>query len=151
MTDTYTPAARLKQGGYIHRADGAWREITSLVQILRPAKFAMVVLSDGFKVNIPHTEEVLYRTAAQHQAVAVEVTVNCADVWIDDPHDGDNLKALGVGHQLELDKPTSGMRPGVWQVVEYHGEFQDRATMRRLTAEDIKALRRAEATARIYS
>lgn len=141
MTDTYKPAARLKQGGYIQRSDGTWREITSLVQIFSPARFAMVVLSDGFEVSIPHTEEVLYRTASQQRAVAVEVTVHCCDIELDN---GESLKDLGVGNYLELRRNAAGMRPGTWLLVEYHGEFHDRATLRRPSAEEIAAYRQAE-------
>ncbi|WP_329131431.1 hypothetical protein OG552_10190 [Streptomyces sp. NBC_01476] len=64
----FTPAARIKEGGFIRRPNGSWQEITSLVQVLSPAKFAMVTLADGHKVNIPHTHEVIYRTAKQQAA-----------------------------------------------------------------------------------
>ncbi|MFE7395692.1 hypothetical protein [Streptomyces sp. NPDC057557] len=55
------------------------------------------------------------------------VTVNCFDVQLDN---GENLKALAIGDHLDLSEPAAGMQPGTWQVVAYHGEFQDRATMR---------------------
>ena len=70
-----------------------------------------------------------------------EITVDCFDVEI---YNGENLKALGVGNYLELDKPTVGMRPGTWQLVAYHGEFQDQATLRPVPAAEIAALRRSE-------
>lgn len=66
-TSSYRPAARLKEGGFIARADGTFHEITSLVQILSPVGMAMVTLADGFEVTIPHTREVNYRTAAQQR------------------------------------------------------------------------------------
>ncbi|MFB6873721.1 hypothetical protein [Streptomyces sp. NPDC056323] len=55
------------------------------------------------------------------------VTVNCFDVRLDN---GENLKDLAVGDHLDLPEPAAGMQPGTWQVVAYHGEFQDQATMR---------------------
>lgn len=67
---SYTPAARIKEGGFIRRSNGSWQEITSLIQVTSPAKFAMVTLADGHEVNIPHSREVVYRTAKQ-QAKAV--------------------------------------------------------------------------------
>jgi hypothetical protein len=71
----FTPAARIKEGGFIRRSNGSWQEITSLVQVLSPAKFAMVELADGFKVNIPHTREVIYRTAKQQAAIVAKAGV----------------------------------------------------------------------------
>lgn len=68
---SYTPAARIKEGGFIRRSNGSWQEITSLVQVTSPAKFAMVTLADGFEVSVPHTREVAYRTAKQ-QAKATD-------------------------------------------------------------------------------
>jgi hypothetical protein len=68
--DSYRPAARLREGDFIARADGSFQEITRLVQILSPVRMAMVTLADGFEVSIPHTHEVNYRTATQ-QAKAV--------------------------------------------------------------------------------
>jgi hypothetical protein len=65
MSDTYRPAARLREGMFLCRADGTWQKITSLVQITSPAKFAMVTLADGFEVSIPHTHEVNCRTAKE--------------------------------------------------------------------------------------
>lgn len=62
---SYTPAARIKEGGFIRRDNGSWQEITSLIQVTGPLKVAMVTLADGLKVNIPHTHEVIYRTAKQ--------------------------------------------------------------------------------------
>jgi hypothetical protein len=62
---TYRPAARIKQGDFIRRDNGTYQQITSLVQVLSPAKFAMVTLADGHEVSIPHTHEVIYRTAKQ--------------------------------------------------------------------------------------
>ncbi|MFJ5294489.1 hypothetical protein [Streptomyces sp. NPDC088348] len=70
-----------------------------------------------------------------------EMTVDCFDVELDN---GENLKDLGEGNYLELAQLAAGMRPGTWQLIEYHGEFQDRATLRRLSAEDISAYRQAE-------
>lgn len=66
--ETYRPASKLREGDYIWRTNGTWQQITSLVQVTSPAKFAMVTLADGFEVNIPHTHEVNYRTAAQMAA-----------------------------------------------------------------------------------
>ncbi|WP_329595878.1 hypothetical protein OG195_44735 (plasmid) [Streptomyces sp. NBC_01362] len=59
------------------------------------------------------------------------LTVNCFDVQLDN---GENLKALAVGDYLNLTEPAAGMQAGTWQVVAYHGEFWDRATMRLVTA-----------------
>jgi hypothetical protein len=61
----YTPAARIKEGGFIRRSNGSWQRITRLIQVTGPAKFAMVTLADGHEVSIPHTHEVVYRTAKQ--------------------------------------------------------------------------------------
>jgi hypothetical protein len=66
----YRPAARIKEGDFIRRDNGSYQEITSLIQVLSPAKFAMVTLADGHKVSIPHTHEVIYRTAKQQAATA---------------------------------------------------------------------------------
>jgi hypothetical protein len=66
-TGTYRPAARLKKGWQIWRANGTWQEITSVIQITSPMKFAMVTLADGFEVSIPHTHEVLTRTPSEVQ------------------------------------------------------------------------------------
>ncbi|MFE6127484.1 hypothetical protein ACFQ6Q_04290 [Streptomyces sp. NPDC056437] len=71
MPETYRPAARLREGDFIARADGSFQEITSLVQVLKPVGFAMVTLADGFKVNIPHTHEVNCRTAKQQAKAGV--------------------------------------------------------------------------------
>lgn len=65
---TYRPAARIKEGDYIRRADGSWQKIASLIQVTGPVAFAMVTLADGFEVSIPHTREVAYRTAKQQAA-----------------------------------------------------------------------------------
>ncbi|MEU9849320.1 hypothetical protein [Streptomyces sp. NPDC047985] len=73
--------------------------------------------------------------------LAHEVTVDCFDAQLDN---GENLKDLGVGGYLELAEPTAGMHPGTWQLVEYHGEFQDQATLRWQTAEDTAAYQQAE-------
>ena len=70
-TVSYRPAARIKEGGFIRRSNGSWQAITSLIQVTSPAKFAMVTLADGHEVSIPHTHEVIYRTAKQ-QAVAAK-------------------------------------------------------------------------------
>lgn len=67
MSETYRPAARLKEGEFIARADGTFQEITSLVQILSPVGMAMVTLADGFEVTIPHTHEVTWRPAVQQK------------------------------------------------------------------------------------
>jgi hypothetical protein len=72
MTETYRPAARLKEGDFIARSDGSFQKITSLVQVLKPVGFAMVTLADGFKVDIPHTHEVNWRSAAQQARTEAE-------------------------------------------------------------------------------
>lgn len=64
-------------------------------------------------------------------APADVVTVDCFDVELDN---GENLKALAVGDHLELSEPAAGMRPGTWQVVDFHGRFRDQATMRPVPA-----------------
>ena len=64
-------------------------------------------------------------------AAGYSVTVDCFDVQLDN---GENLKALSVGDHLDLSEPAAGMQAGTWQVVAYHGEFWDRATMRLVTA-----------------
>ncbi|MFE7105600.1 hypothetical protein ACFU98_10755 [Streptomyces sp. NPDC057575] len=69
--------------------------------------------------------------AVARQILGTTVTVSCSDVRL---NNGENLKALAVGDSLELSEPTAGMQPGTWQVVAYHGEFQDRATMRPVPA-----------------
>lgn len=69
MNQTYRPAARLKEGDFIARADGSFQKITSLVQVVSPYKFAMVTLADGFEVSIPHTREVNWRSAAQQAQI----------------------------------------------------------------------------------
>ncbi|MFI6862622.1 hypothetical protein ACIBKZ_22465 [Streptomyces sp. NPDC050421] len=69
------------------------------------------------------------------------LTIHCCDIELSD---GENLKALGTGNYLELAEPTAGMEPGTWQVVDYHGEFQDRATMRPVSVAEVAELRRSE-------
>lgn len=63
----YRPAARLKEGWQIRRTNDDWQEITSLVQVTSPLAFAMVTLADGFKVSIPHDQEVMTRTPSEAQ------------------------------------------------------------------------------------
>ncbi|MFJ1695720.1 hypothetical protein ACIOHC_11300 [Streptomyces sp. NPDC088252] len=70
------------------------------------------------------------------------VTVDCFDVQLDN---GESLKALAVGDYLDLTEPAAGMQPGTWQVVAYHGEFQDQAAMRPVSTAEMLELRRAEA------
>ncbi|MET7933457.1 hypothetical protein [Streptomyces sp. NPDC005322] len=82
------------------------------------------------------------------ESSATEATVNCHDVQMDD---GENLTALGVGNYLELDRPTVGMAPGTWRLTAYRGEFDERATLRLMTAGEVAALRRSEAFSRMYS
>ncbi|MGW5691505.1 hypothetical protein ACWEWX_11240 [Streptomyces asiaticus] len=91
-----------------------------------------------------------YRTAVsrEQQTATTEVTVSCLDIQMDD---GENLKALGVGNYLELDRPTAGMAPGTWRLTAYHGEFAEQATLRLLTTDEVAALRRAEAFSRMYA
>lgn len=69
MSETYRPAARLKEGDFIARADGTFQEITSLVQVTKPFGFAMVTLADGFEVSIPHNREVNWRSATQQARI----------------------------------------------------------------------------------
>lgn len=74
--------------------------------------------------------------------------VNCSDVELDS---GENLTDLGVGNYLELDQTTAGMEPGTWQLLAYEGGSQEKARMRRLTAEEIQAARYREANAQMYA
>ena len=67
---TYRPASKLKEGWHIWRTNGTWQEITSLVQVTSPMKFAMVTLADGFEVSIPHSHEVLTRTPSEAKRAA---------------------------------------------------------------------------------
>ncbi|MCZ4509906.1 hypothetical protein O3Q52_17225 [Streptomyces sp. ActVer] len=60
----HRPAARLKEGWQLQH-DGAWTEITSVIQILSPVAFAMLKLADGFEVSVPHTHEVFTRTKSE--------------------------------------------------------------------------------------
>ncbi|MEU8829397.1 hypothetical protein [Streptomyces sp900116325] len=76
-----------------------------------------------------------------HTAPATELIVDCFDVEL---YDGENLKSLGVGNYLELHEAAAGMTPGTWQVVAYHGEFQDQATVRPVPASEMAAFRRSE-------
>ena len=70
QTGTYRPASQLKEGWQIWRTNGTWQEITSLVQVTSPMKFAMVTLADGFQVSIPHSHEVMTRTPAEAKKAA---------------------------------------------------------------------------------
>ncbi|MFE9491457.1 hypothetical protein ACFYNF_34310 [Streptomyces sp. NPDC006641] len=74
--------------------------------------------------------------------LAHEVTVDCFDVQLDN---GENLKDLTVGDYMDLTEPAAGMQVGLWQVVAYHGKFQDRATMRPVSSTEWTELRRGEA------
>ncbi|KFG02528.1 hypothetical protein IQ62_01450 [Streptomyces scabiei] len=67
---TYRPASQLKEGWQIWRVNGTWQEITSLIQVTSPMKFAMVTLADGFEVSIPHSHEVLTRTPSEAKKAA---------------------------------------------------------------------------------
>ncbi|TXS78662.1 hypothetical protein [Streptomyces sp. sk2.1] len=69
--------------------------------------------------------------AVARQILGTAVTVSCSDVRLDN---GENLRDLAVGDHLELSEPAAGMRPGTWQVVDFHGRFRDRATMRLVPA-----------------
>lgn len=74
-------------------------------------------------------------------------TVRCEDVELDN---GENLKALGEGNFLELDRTVAGMSPGTWQLLAYQGDSRDGARMRKLSRDEIHARRRADAISRIY-
>ncbi|MFF8422868.1 hypothetical protein [Streptomyces sp. NPDC015680] len=71
-----------------------------------------------------------------------DTLAHCFDVQLDN---GGNLKDLTVGDYLDLTEPAAGMQVGLWQVVAYHGKFQDRATMRPVSSTEWTELRRAEA------
>ncbi|MYW46350.1 hypothetical protein [Streptomyces sp. SID161] len=73
-----------------------------------------------------------------------EVVVDCADVELES---GENLRALGVGNDLDLDEPTAGMQPGTWRLTAYADDGT--ARMRRLSGKEIQAARAAEAFARM--
>ncbi|MFG3244145.1 hypothetical protein [Streptomyces sp. NPDC048157] len=99
----------------------------------------------------PTQDKILARMRARRAApegeltmpdtLAHEVTVDCFDVQLDN---GENLKDLAVGDYLDLTEPAAGVQVGLWQVVAYHGEFQDRATMRPVSSTEWTELRRAE-------
>jgi hypothetical protein len=74
-----------------------------------------------------------------HPDVAV---VDCHSIELDN---GENLRHLGEGNYLELDKHVAGLRPGTWLVTGYLGEYKDQATLRRLTHEEIEAAWRSVA------
>lgn len=77
-----------------------------------------------------------HRTPRSTEPVAdttTERTVNCADIEL---NNGENLKALYVGDVLELDQPAAGLPAGSWRVIEFHGEFLDRATLRNTSTEE---------------
>lgn len=76
-----------------------------------------------------------------------EVVVNCSDVELEN---GENLQYLGVGNDLDLDRPTAGMQPGTWRLTAYGDEADGTAHMRRLSDKEIRAARNAEAFARMY-
>lgn len=76
-----------------------------------------------------------------------ELTVNCADIEMDN---GENLRALRIGNHLELDRPAAGLKPGTWLLTAYHGDAEEQATLRLLSASEVNQLRRSEALARIY-
>ncbi|MEW1754137.1 hypothetical protein [Streptomyces angustmyceticus] len=59
--------------------------------------------------------------------------------------DNGDLKDLGVGNLLELDAPAGGLSAGTWRLGAYHGDFQDQATLIRVTAAEIHQLRRESA------
>ncbi|MEU7338650.1 hypothetical protein [Streptomyces sp. NPDC007074] len=74
-----------------------------------------------------------------------EVVVNCADVEMEN---GESLRSLAVGDDLDLDEPAAGLRPGTWRVMEQTDEGT--ARMRRLSDKEIRAARSAESFARMY-
>lgn len=134
----------------------AARPIDLLRGILHGTRHAIRLTKEGRTAEATeHVDAIDRLTAAYRAAVSreqqtapTEVTVNCFDVQMDD---GENLKALGVGNYLELDRPTAGLRPGVWRLTAYHGEFSERATLRLMSRDEIAALRRAETSAGMYS
>lgn len=69
-------------------------------------------------------------------------TVDCFDIEL---NNGENLKDLGVGNLLELDAPAGGLSAGTWRLSAYHGDFQDQATLVRVTVAEIDQLRRKSA------
>jgi hypothetical protein len=65
----YRPASRLREGWHLTR-HGVWTEITGVVQVTSPVRIAMLTLGDGTSANVPHTHEVLCRTAAEIKRAA---------------------------------------------------------------------------------
>lgn len=134
----------------------AARPIDLLRGILHGTRHAIRLTKEGRTAEATeHVDAIDRLTAAYRAAVSreqqtapTEMTVNCFDVQMDD---GENLKALGVGNFLELDRETAGMRPGVWLLTAYHGESSERATLRLLTTDEVAALRRSESFSRMYS
>jgi hypothetical protein len=95
------------------------------------------------------TVELSQRDADEIRAILdevfpTEVAVNCADVELEN---GENLHYLGVGNDLDLDRPTAGMQPGTWRLTAYGDD--DTARMRRLSDREVQAARSAEAFARM--
>ena len=98
------------------------------------------------------TVELTQRDADEIRAILDEVfptqvEVDCAAVELDN---GENLHYLGVGNDLDLDRPTAGMQPGTWRLTGYGTEGDGTARMRRLSDSEVHAARNAEAFARMY-
>lgn len=60
------------------------------------------------------------------------------------------LQEMSVGDDIEIEKQTGPLHPGVWTITAFEAVDRGRARMRKLTRDEIHALRRAEAAARIH-
>lgn len=67
---TYRPASRLRDGWHIRKSSGEWVAIEHCMQITAPLGVAELTLADGSSVGVPHSREVLCRTAAEIKRAA---------------------------------------------------------------------------------
>lgn len=87
----------------------------------------------------------------QQVKARTEATIDSAGIGSVEIDGGDlTFKDLGVGGEVELDKPTAGLHSGVWIVTEFEGADQERVNLRRLSTEEIRARRNAESFARMH-
>ncbi len=101
------------------------------------------------KAALDLIEQAVRRWVTAHPASdSGELVIAASEIELDG---GDvMLQELSVGDPIEIDKQTGPLSPGIWVIAGFECERRCRARVRRLTAEEIRAARQREATARIY-
>lgn len=60
------------------------------------------------------------------------------------------LQEMSVGDDIEIEKQAGPLGPGIWTITAFEAVDRSRARVRKLTRDEIHALRRADAMARIH-